>query len=99
MLIDICNQLDVPADITTIEAYRDGPFSGIDFTFYLTQSPAAADFIKAQIMKPLGGYMWINAAGLLTVHFFYPLAGPVAVGTFTRDNWLGHPRSRTDPDD
>ena len=45
---------------------------GTIFTFDLTQAPAAADFIKAQLMKPLGGYMWINAAGLVTLNFFYP---------------------------
>jgi hypothetical protein len=44
-------------------------------------------------MKPLGGYMWINAAGLLTVHFFYPLTGPVAVGAFSRDTWLDIPEA------
>lgn len=86
-LLSICAQLGIPADTATIEAYRDGPFAGTIFTFYLTQAPAAADFIKAQLMKPLGGYMWINAAGLLTCRFFYPLAGPVAVGSFTRDSW------------
>ena len=93
MVIDICKQLGVPADMATIAAYRDGPFAGLQFTFYLTQSPAGADFIKAQIMKPLGGYMWINSAGLLTVKFFYPLAGPVAVGSFTRDGWFEIPEA------
>jgi hypothetical protein len=93
ILLDICKDLGVPADTTTIEAYRDGPFAGIIFTFYLTQAPAAADFIMAQLMKPLGGYMWINAAGAVTVHFFYPLAGPVAVGAFTRDTWFEIPEA------
>ena len=87
ILLNICEQLNVPADTTTIAAYRNGPLAGVQFTFYLTQAPAAADFIKAQLMKPLGGYMWINAAGLLTCQFFYPLAGPVAVGNFTPDSW------------
>lgn len=93
ILIDICNQLNVPVDTATIEAYRDGPFAGVLFTFYLTQAPAAADFIKAQIMKPLGGFMWINSAGQLTVHFFYPLAGPVAIGSFGRDTWFDIPEA------
>lgn len=93
ILMEICQQLDVPCDTAKIEAYRDGPFSGTIFTFYLTQAPAAADFIKEQLMKPLGGYMWINAAGLLTVNFFYPLAGPVAVGSFSRDTWFEIPEA------
>jgi hypothetical protein len=93
ILLQICQQLGVPADTTTIEAYRDGPFAGMIFTFYLTQAPAAADFIKAQLMKPLGGYMWINAAGLLTVRFFCPLTGPVAVGSFGPSSWVEIPEA------
>lgn len=93
ILIDICKQIGVPADLTTILAYRDGPFAGTNFVFYLTQAPAAADFIKAQLMKPLGGYMWINAAGLLTVHFFLPLVGPVPVGSFGPNTWLDIPEA------
>ncbi len=93
ILLDICQQLSIPADVTTILAYRNGPFAGTTFTFYLTQAPAAADFIKAQLMKPLGGYMWINAAGLLTVHFFYPLAGPVPVGSFGPSTWVEIPEA------
>lgn len=93
MVMQICSSLGVPCDTDTLTAYRDGPFAGTIFTFNLTQAPAAADFIKAQIMKPLGGYMWINAAGLLTANFFYPLAGPVAVGSFTRDEWFEIPEA------
>lgn len=93
ILLQICQDLGIPADTTKITAYRDGPFSGTIFTFYLTQAPAAADFIKSQLMKPLGGYMWINAAGLLTVNFFYPLAGPVAVGSFGQSNWFDIPEA------
>ena len=93
MILDICKNLAIPADTDKIEAYRDGPFAGFIFTFYLTQAPAAADFIKAQIMKPLGGYMWINAVGELTVNFFYPLSGPVAIGSFGRDTWIEIPEA------
>lgn len=93
ILIAICQNLSVPCDVAKIQAYRDGPFAGTIFTFYLTQAPAAADFIKAQLLKPLGGYMWINAAGLVTVNFFYPLAGAVAVGSFTRDTWVDIPEA------
>lgn len=93
ILLDICQQLGVPTDSERITAYMNGPYSGTIFTFYLTQAPAAADFIKAQLMKPLGGYMWVNAAGQVTVNFFYPLAGPVPVGSFSRDNWLAIPEA------
>ena len=93
MLLDICKDLAIPADTATIQAFRDGPFAGTEFTFFLTQPPAAADFIKAQLLKPLGGYMWINAAGQVTVNFFYPLTGPVAVGTFGRDSWVEIPEA------
>jgi hypothetical protein len=44
-------------------------------------------------MKPLGGYIWINAAGLLTCRFFVPLAGPVAIGAFGKSTWLDIPEA------
>jgi hypothetical protein len=69
-------------DFTTINAYIAGPFNGVNFVFHLTQAPMALDFIKQQLLKPLGGYLHMNAAGMLTVRFFYPLAGPVALGNF-----------------
>jgi hypothetical protein len=93
ILMSICQQLGVPCDTTKITAYMNGPFAGTIFTFYLTQAPAAADFIKAQLMKPLGGYMWINAAGEVEVNFFYPLSGPVAVGSFGPSTWLDIPEA------
>ena len=93
ILMNICQQLSVPYDETTITAYMNGPFAGTQFVFYLTQAPAAADFIKAQLMKPLGGYIWINAAGLLTCRFFVPLAGPVAIGAFGPQTWLDIPEA------
>jgi hypothetical protein len=74
-------------DFTTINAYINGPFNGVEFVFHLTQAPAALDFIKAQLLKPLGGFLWVNSQGMLTVRFFYPLAGPVAVGTFDSHTW------------
>lgn len=80
-------------DTTKIEAYRDGPFDGIEFLFHLNQSPTAADFIAAQLLKPLGGYLWTNAAGQITVNFFYPLAGPVAVQTIGPANWIAIPEA------
>lgn len=68
-------------DITKIRAYRDGIFAGLQFQFHLTQSVAAADFIKQQILKPLGGYLWVNSLGAISVNFFYPLSTPTAVAT------------------
>lgn len=84
---------DTFIDRAKIEAYRDNVFSGLTFLFSLTQPPAAADFIKAQLLKPLGGYMWVNGAGQITVNFFYPLAGPVAVQTLGPSTWLTIPES------
>jgi len=84
--------LDSPlVDSAKIEAYRDGPFAGIQFIYEVSQSPAALDFITAQIMKPLGGYAWINSKGQVTVNFFYPLAGPVAVFNFNPSVWTSIP--------
>lgn len=80
-------------DSAKLEAYRDGPFAGMEFVFNITQAPAALDFIKAQLMKPMGGYTWINAAGQVTANFFYPLAGPVAAFEFNRDTWTSIPEA------
>lgn len=74
-----------------LDAYRDGPFAGMEFEFNVTQSPAAIDFISNQLMKPLGGYVWVNSKGQVDFNFFYPLAGPVAVFEFTPDTWLSYP--------
>ncbi len=78
-------------DTATIEAYRDGPFAGLQFLFHLSSPPNAHDFIKQQIMKPLGGYLFINAAGQVTVAFFYPLAGQTAAMTLGPGNWTSIP--------
>lgn len=92
VLLDILNnQVGLPAqfvDTTKIQAYRDGPYSGTQFKFRLTQSVAAIDFIKNQLLKPLGAYLWVNSAGLVTVNFFTPLNGVVtpASDNFQRAN-------------
>lgn len=78
-------------DTTKIQAYRDGPFSGATFSFRLTQSVAAADFIKQQLLKPLGGYMWVNSLGQITVNFFTPLAAPTAVASLGVNDWTSVP--------
>lgn len=80
-------------DTTTIQAYIDGPFNGVNFVFHLQQAPAAGDFIKNQLLKPMGGYLCTNAAGQITVRFFYPLAGPVAAGTFDQHTWISIPEA------
>jgi hypothetical protein len=72
-------------DSTKIMAYRDGIFNGARFQFNLTQAPAAADFIKNQLLKPLGGYLWVNSFGKISVNFFYPLSPPAAVATLNED--------------
>jgi hypothetical protein len=78
-------------DTTKIQAYRDGPLSGTQFQFRLDQSVSAIDFIKQQLLKPLGGYLWVNGAGVVTVNFFYPLAAPASVFTLTPSYWLDIP--------
>lgn len=104
MLLDILNNeiknadqsIGLPAnfiDTDKITAYRDGPFDGVQFVFHLSQPPAAADFIKNQLLKPLGGYLWVNALGAITVNFFYPLAGPVPIATLGPHDWLSIPEA------
>jgi hypothetical protein len=95
ILLDILsNKIGLPGgqiDTTKIQAYRDGPFSGVQFTFRLSQSVTAHDFIKAQLLKPLGGYLWVNALGKMTVNFFYPLAAPAAVASLGPGIWESIP--------
>lgn len=78
-------------DTAKIEEYRDGIFAGMKLVFHLDQAVTAGDFIKAQIMKPLGGYIWTTADGKVTANFFYPIAGPTPVATFGADTWLSIP--------
>lgn len=73
ILLDILvSQIDMPlVDTTKIEAYRDDVFSGLEFKFKITSPPAAKDFIEQQIMQALGGYLWTNNLGKVSVNFFY----------------------------
>jgi hypothetical protein len=80
-------------DTTKIQAYRDGIFSGLQFQFKLTSSVAAADFIKAQLLKPLGGYLWVNSLGQVTVNFFSPLTVPAAIATLGPNVWVNIPEA------
>jgi hypothetical protein len=77
-------------DVSRIQKYRDGPFAGMEFEFHLQQPPQALEFIKNQILKPLGGYLWVTQ-GKLTVNFFYPITAPVPVQTIGPDDWLSIP--------
>jgi hypothetical protein len=80
-------------DTTKINNYRDGVFSGIQFQFHLTQSVTASDFIKNQLLKPLGGYLWVNSLGAITVNFFYPLSAPSPIATLGPKAWLTIPEA------
>jgi hypothetical protein len=61
---------------TKIDGYRDGIFAGIQFKFEIDSPPAAKDFIEAQILKPLGGYLWTNNKGQVDVNFFFKQVRP-----------------------
>jgi hypothetical protein len=80
-------------DTTKIQNYRDGIFSGLQFQFNLTSSVAAADFIKQQLLKPLGGYLWVNSLGQVTVNFFSPLSTPTPVATLGPQVWIAIPEA------
>lgn len=58
-------------NMSKIDGYRDGIFAGIQFKFEIDSPPAAKDFIEAQILKPLGGYMYTNNRGQIDVNFFF----------------------------
>lgn len=101
IMLDILqNQIKDPAtgaslpsgliDLAKIQAYRDGVYAGIEFEFHIQQPPAAADFIKNQLLKPLGGYMWVSQ-GKITVNFFYPLNGVSPLTTMGPANFLTIP--------
>jgi hypothetical protein len=97
ILLDILNnKIGLPAgnvDSAKIINYRDNIFGGMQFQFKLSQAPAAADFIKSQLLKPLGGYLWVNSVGKVTVNFFYPLAAPAAVATLNADVFTAIPEA------
>jgi hypothetical protein len=63
---------DTSIDVAKIEAFRDGLYAGMQYKFTIDSPPAAKDFIEQQIMKPLGGYLWTNSQGQITVNFFDP---------------------------
>lgn len=73
-----------------IVSYRDGLFSGAQFTFAINSPPTGLDFIEKEIMAPLGGYLWVNSAGVLTTNFFSP-ASTDAVVSLDPSNLLAIP--------
>lgn len=54
---------------TKILGYRNGLLSGIQFQFDIDSPPQAKEFLEAQILKPLAGYMWTNNLGQVDVNF------------------------------
>lgn len=79
-------------DEAKITQYRDTIYPGIQFEFTITSPPAAKDFIENELMKPLGGYIWSNNLGQVTVNFYYPLT-PDSVFDFNRDNLIEIPEA------
>lgn len=82
MLVDALTQAGVDEiDTAKINFYKNGIFNGLEFTFTLTSAPTAKNFIEAELMKPLGLYLWEAATGLVSLNSFYPaLSGD---GTYT----------------
>lgn len=77
-----------------IVSYRDGLFSGAQFTFSITSPPSGLDFIEKEIMVPLGGYIWVNSQGVITTNFFSP-ANTTPVVALTAANMLAVPDAST----
>ena len=93
MLDILLNQLKLDQSLvnsSAIQAFRDGPYAGTQFTFYLQQPVAAADFILNQLLKPLGAYMFVSN-GAITINSFFPIAVPTPVATLGPDNWVNIP--------
>jgi hypothetical protein len=74
---------DLEIDIPRIQIYRDGIFAGNQFLFEVDSPPAAKDFFEQQILKPLGGYLWVNNKGQMSVNFFiHDNRTPIYPGSF-----------------
>jgi len=74
------NELGLPLgelDTTTINAYRDEVFTSIEFAFTLVKPPDAKTFIEKQLLAPLGGFLYNQADGTLSVRFLMPLPGGI----------------------
>lgn len=86
-------QLLLPASFVNaaqIQAYRDGPYSGMQFLFKLAQPVAAADFIMNQLLKPIGAYIFVGN-GQITIGSFLPIEVPTPAATFGPGNWTSIP--------
>lgn len=75
-LVDEVGIAATAINMSKIVGYRDGIFAGIQFEFEIDSPPAAKDFIEAQILKPLGGYMWTNNKGQIDVNFLFKAVRP-----------------------
>lgn len=72
----------------TLGIYAQGLFAGMQFAFIIDSPPAARDFIENQLLKPLGGYIWVNNKGQLDFTFFrrdnrHPVNGGCCIAAFT----------------
>jgi hypothetical protein len=67
-------------NVAQIQAYRDTVFTGLEFKFVLSSAPDAKDFIESQLLKPLGGYAYVNNLGQFCVGFAQPLPGGLTSG-------------------
>src|SRR5215813_2302611 len=60
-------------DIATITTYRDTLYQGAYFSWTITSSPIAKDFIDNEIMKPLSAFHYTNNLGQVCIKFMYPI--------------------------
>ncbi len=85
ILQDEVGYADEEIDIAKLEQYRDSVFAGVQMQFRIDSPPAAKEFIEQQLLRPLGGWLWTNNLGKLSVNFLYPLSTS-AVIAFNEDN-------------
>jgi hypothetical protein len=64
-------------DVTTIQAYRDLVFPGIQFNFSIEKAPEAKAFIEKELLAPLGLYALTLADGKFSIRGFLPLPGTI----------------------
>jgi hypothetical protein len=88
LLENECGLLTTDFNVNKLITYRDGLYAGVQFYFVLDQAPAAKEFIENQILKPLGGYVWVNNKGQLDFNFFrrdnrLPICGGCCLAAFT----------------
>jgi hypothetical protein len=81
-----------------VELIRDTILAGCEFEFFVTGSVDAKDFIENQLLKPLAGYLYINAAGQICVGFAQPVPnGNTPVTALTPSNMQSVPALTTHP--